>query len=81
MRKLTYNSRLASLVPKLSPITKQGERLHGLDLGSDVKFVGKARRFLTDVGFEYAEGCDLGDWQCVSDGMVALRDRLRQTKA
>jgi hypothetical protein len=60
---------------------KTGERLDGLDLGSDVKFVGKARRFLTDVGFAYAEGFNLGEWQCVCDTMVALRDRLRQTKA
>ncbi|HMI53504.1 MAG TPA: hypothetical protein VK525_18460 [Candidatus Saccharimonadales bacterium] len=59
---------------------KTGERLDGLDLESDVKFVGKARRFLTDVGFEYAEGFNLGEWQCVCDRMVALRDRLRQTK-
>jgi hypothetical protein len=60
---------------------KTGERLDGLDLGSDVKFVGKARRFLTDVGFEHAEGFDLGEWQSVCHRMVAMRDRLRQTKA
>jgi hypothetical protein len=60
---------------------KTGERLDGLDLGSDVNFVGKARRCLADVSFEYAEGFELSEWQCVCDRMVALRDRLRQTKA
>ena len=31
-----------------------GERLHGLDLGSGVKFVGKAEEALAVVGFECA---------------------------
>src|SRR5580704_4461536 len=56
---------------------KTGERLDGLDLGSGVKFIGKACRSLTDVGFEYAEGFDPVEWPCVSDRMTALRDRLR----
>jgi hypothetical protein len=59
---------------------KTGERLDGLDLGSGVKFIGKACRFLTRVGFEYAEGFDLAEWRSVCDKMVALRDRLRLTR-
>lgn len=56
---------------------KTGERLDGLDLGSGVKFIGKACRSLTAVGFEYAEGFDPVEWRCVSDRMTALRDHLR----
>jgi hypothetical protein len=40
---------------------KTGERLDGLELESGVKFVGKARRSLIDVGFEYAQGFDLAN--------------------
>jgi hypothetical protein len=56
---------------------KTGERIDGLDLGSGVKFIGKACRSLTRVGFDYAEGFDLVQWQSVCEKMVALRDRLR----
>ena len=59
---------------------KTGERLDGLDLGTGVKFIGKAHQSLAHVGFEYAEGFDLAEWQSVCDRMVALRDRLRLTK-
>jgi hypothetical protein len=58
---------------------KTGERLDGLDLGAGVKFVGKAEQSLAQVGFEYAGGFDLTEWQSVCDRMVALRDRLRLT--
>jgi hypothetical protein len=60
---------------------KGGERVDGLDVGSDAKFVGKARRSLMAVGFEYAQGFDLAEWQNASDRMIVLRDRLRLTKA
>jgi hypothetical protein len=58
---------------------KTGERLDGLELESGVKFVGKARRCLIGVGFEYAKGFDLAEWRSVCDSMVVLRDRLRLT--
>jgi len=78
-----FTLRLPSGITSVEAIAhnKTGERLDGLDLGRDVKFVGKARRLLTNVGFEYAEGFDLGEWQRVCDRMVALRDRLRQARA
>jgi hypothetical protein len=41
-----------------------------------VKFIGKAQEALAGVGFEYAEGFDLVEWQTVCDRMVALRDRF-----
>jgi len=56
---------------------KTGERLEGLDLGAGVKFIGKAQQALARVGFEYAEGFDLVEWQSVCDRMIALRDALR----
>jgi hypothetical protein len=56
---------------------RTGERLDGLDLGSGVKFIGKAYQSLTHLGFDYAEGFDPVEWQCVCDRMTALRDRLR----
>jgi hypothetical protein len=56
---------------------RDGERIDGLELESGVRFVGKARRALADVDFEYAQGFDLAEWQSVRDRMVALRDRLR----
>jgi hypothetical protein len=59
---------------------KTGERLDGLDLGTSVKFIGKAHQSLAHVGFEYREGFDLAEWQSVCDRMVALRDRLRLTR-
>lgn len=58
---------------------KTGERQDGLDLESSVKFIGKARRALTAVDFEYAQGFDLAEWQTARDKMIALRDRLRAT--
>jgi hypothetical protein len=57
---------------------KTGERLDGLDLGTSVKFIGKAHQALTEAGFEYAEGFELAEWQRVCDRMVALRDRMRR---
>jgi hypothetical protein len=48
-----------------------------LDLGGGVKFIGKAQEALARVGFEYAEGFDLVEWQSVCDRMIALRDALR----
>jgi len=65
-------------LPEAVAHNKTGERLDGLDLGSGVKFTAKARRALTDVGFEYAQGFDLPEWPSVRDRMVSLRDRLRQ---
>ena len=59
---------------------KTGERLDGLDLGSDVKFVGKARHVLSDVGFDHAAGFNVAEWQTVCTKMLALRDRLRHTQ-
>jgi hypothetical protein len=59
---------------------KTGEQLDGLDLGAGVKFLGQAQRSLAHVGFEYAEGFDLTEWQSVCDRMSALRDHLRRTK-
>jgi hypothetical protein len=56
---------------------KVGERLDGLELGSSVKFIGEACRSLTRVGFEYANGFALAEWQSVCGRMVALRNRLR----
>jgi hypothetical protein len=58
---------------------KTGERLDGLDLGAGVKFIGKAQEALARVGFEYAEGFAVADWQSVCDKMLALRERLRLT--
>jgi len=58
---------------------KAGERLDGLSLGVGVKFIGKAHQSLTHVGFEYAEGFAVADWQSVCDSMLALRERLRLT--
>lgn len=57
---------------------KRGEQHDGLDLGLGAKFIGQARRFLTEVHFEYAQGFDLCEWQKVCDKMVRLRDRLRR---
>ncbi|MGA3090087.1 MAG: hypothetical protein ABSD75_15845 [Terriglobales bacterium] len=54
-----------------------GERLDGLHLASGVKFIGRARRSLARVGFAYAEGFDLAEWQSACDQMVTLRERLR----
>ncbi|HEY2118419.1 MAG TPA: hypothetical protein VGH37_04470 [Candidatus Acidoferrum sp.] len=59
---------------------KKGERLDGLDLESDAKFTGKARRALAEANFEYAEGFDLAGWPKVCSKLVALRERLRQVK-
>ena len=60
---------------------KTGERLDGLDLGTGVKFLGKAQRSLARVGFEYAEGFDLAEWPSACEKLIALRDQLRLTKA
>jgi hypothetical protein len=60
---------------------KSGEQLDGLDLGSGVRFIGEACRSLARVGFEYAEGFELVEWQSTCDSMVVLRDRLRRTRA
>lgn len=47
---------------------KTGEGLDGLELGSNVKFVGEARQALASAGFEYAQGFDLAEWRlCVID--------------
>ena len=59
---------------------KKGEPLDGLDLESDAKFTGKARRALAEANFEYAEGFDLAGWPKVCSKLVALRERLRQIK-
>ena len=56
---------------------KTGERLDGLDLGTGVKFIGKAREALARVGFPYAEGFDLVEWRHVRDRMIELRNALR----
>jgi hypothetical protein len=53
---------------------KTGERLDGLDLGTGVKFLGKAQRSLARVGFEYAEGFDLAEWPSACEKLIALRD-------
>jgi hypothetical protein len=59
---------------------KRGERLDGLDLESDAKFTGKARRGLAEAHFEYAEGFDLVEWPKVCNKLIALRERLRKIK-
>lgn len=56
---------------------KTGERRDGLDLGSAVRFIGRARRALTGARFEYAQGFALDEWKSVRDEMIALRARLR----
>jgi hypothetical protein len=56
---------------------KTGERCDGLEIGSSVRFVGKARHALASVGFEYAEGFDFAEWTNARDKMLALRERLR----
>jgi hypothetical protein len=56
---------------------KTGERLDGLDLESNAKFVGNALRSLTGVNFEYAQGFDLAEWRSACDKMILLRKRLR----
>jgi hypothetical protein len=58
-----------------------GERLDGLDLGSGVKFVGKAEEALAAVGFEYAQGFGFSEWPAAQDRMMALRERLRSMSA
>ena len=58
---------------------KTGEHLDGLDLESNVKFVGNARDSLAGADYEYAEGFDLTEWQSARDAMLVLRDRLRRT--
>jgi hypothetical protein len=57
---------------------KKGEQHDGLDLGAGAKFIGKARRCLSEAHFEYAQGFDFCEWQKVCDKMVRLRDRLRR---
>jgi hypothetical protein len=52
--------------------------MDGLDVRSDVQFVGKARQSLEAAGFEYAEGFALADWEKVSEKMLGLRNRLRR---
>jgi hypothetical protein len=56
---------------------KKGERIDGLDLGTGVKFVGKARQALEAANFEYAQGFSFSDWALACERMVSLRDRLR----
>jgi hypothetical protein len=56
---------------------KKGERLDGLDLGTDAKFVAKARQALHAAKFEYAQGFSYSEWPLVCQRMVSLRDRLR----
>lgn len=60
---------------------KTGEHSDGLDLGSAIKFLGKANHALASVGFEYAQGFDLTDWPTVLTKMLALRQRLRSKSA
>lgn len=78
-----FTLRLPAEVPVAEAIAhnKAGERLDGLEVGSEVNFVGKARRSLIAVGFEYAQGFNLAEWQRASNRMVALRNRLRRTSA
>jgi hypothetical protein len=58
---------------------KTGEQADGLELdSSSVKFFGKAVERLVSVGFAYAQGFDLADWQKVCDQLLALRNRLRK---
>ena len=58
---------------------KKGERLDGLDLQADAKFVGKARQALNAANFEYAQGFSFSEWPRVCERMASLRDRLRIT--
>jgi hypothetical protein len=60
---------------------KTGERRDGIDVESNVKFIGKARRALAQAGFEYAQGFPVSEWQSARDRMIELRDRLRRTTA
>jgi hypothetical protein len=60
---------------------KTGERLDNLDLASGVQYLGKARQSLASVGYEYAAGFDLADWQAASRKMIALRSRLRHSSS
>lgn len=78
-----FKQRLPSSIGLAEAIAhnKTGERLDGLDVESDVKFIGKARRALAQAGFEYAQGFHLGEWQSVRDRMIALRDGLRRNTA
>lgn len=75
-----FTLRLPSNIPPAEAIAhnKGGESLDGLDLDADAKFVGKARQSLLKVGFEYAQGFALADWQRVRDKMLQLRYRLRR---
>jgi hypothetical protein len=58
---------------------KSGERLDGLDLDSGgVNFIGKVRRALGLVGFDYADGFTFAEWPVVCKKMLTLRDRLRR---
>lgn len=54
------------------------EQLDGVELGTGVKFAAKARRALSSVEFEYAEGFDFVEWAEARDRMLALRERLRR---
>jgi hypothetical protein len=56
---------------------KTGERSDGLDIGANVRFVGKTREALAAAGFEYAEGFAFAEFTKVRDRMLALRKRLR----
>jgi hypothetical protein len=60
---------------------KTGERLDGLELGSGVQFIGKAREALASAGFEFAQGFAYGEWAAARDRMLALRERLRLRSA
>ena len=79
LRRRKFTLRLPSGITAAEAIAhnKKGERLDGLYLESDAKFVGKARQSPASAGFEYAQGFDLSEWPTVRDKMVLLRNRLR----
>jgi hypothetical protein len=73
------------LPPDLTPAqaiahNKNGERLDGLDLATDAKFVGKAHQALQTANFEYAQGFSFSEWTLACQRMESLRDRLRNTE-
>jgi len=82
LKQRRFSLRLPSGVTPAEAIAhnKKGERLDGLDLGAEAKFVGKARKALVAAKFEYAQGFELSEWTLACERMMSLRDRLRKTR-